>query len=127
MNWTSFLAEFLGIYLLIIATLWLTRRKPFEKGIRDVIASDGMFALSGAIHIILGLMIILLHPVWKANWEILITMIGVSSLVQGIIRLAFPERARRKLLYSIDHGYWIWITFAGLLGLFLTYKGFTTP
>lgn len=125
MDWSPVLAKFLGIYLLIIVTIWLTRKKSFEKAIQDVILSDGMFALSGAIHIIIGLMIAILHPIWTVDWQGLITLIAYSSIVQGIVRLAFPTQSRRNILKSLQKGYWIWIVVAGSLGLILTYNGFT--
>lgn len=124
MDLSSFFAKFLGLYLLIIVTVWLTRKKYFENGVRDVISSDGMFALTGAVHIIVGLIIAILHPIWTADWKGLITLIGYASLVQGIVRLAFPIQARRSILQSLEKGSWIWIVVAGIIGLILTYNGF---
>lgn len=123
---SHFFAKFLGIYLLIIAIVWLTRKSAFEKGVRDVISSDGMFALTGAIHIIVGLVIVLLHSVWSLDWKGLITLIGYISIIQGIIRLIFPTQARRAILQSMDNGYWVWIAIAGTLGVMLTYNGFVS-
>ena len=125
MDWSSFFAKFLGIYLLIIVTIWLTRKESFERGVREIILSDGMLALSGAIHIIIGLMIAILHPIWTADWRGLITLIGYTSVIQGIIRLAFPIQSRQNILKSLEKGYWIWIIVAGVLGISLTYSGFT--
>ena len=118
------LAKFLGIYLLIIVAIWLTRRTAFEKGIKEVISSDGMFALTGGILIIVGLVISIAHSIFTWNWQGLITLIGYFSLLQGVLRLAFPVQSRRILLRSLDRGYWIWIILAGALGGILTYKGF---
>ncbi len=125
MDWSPIFAKFLGIYLLIIVVIWLTRKESFERAIRDVILSDGMFALSGAIHIIIGLMIAILHPIWTVNWQGLITLVAYSSIVQGVLRLAFPIQSRKNILKSLEKGYWIWIIVAGALGIFLTYSGFT--
>lgn len=125
MDWSPVFAKFLGIYLLIIVIIWLTRRDSFEKGIHDIISSDGMFALSGAIHLSIGLMIAILHPLWTPDWRVLITLIGYISIIQGIVRLAFPVQSRKTILKSVEKGYWIWIVVAGSLGAFLTYNGFT--
>lgn len=124
MDWSPVFAKFLGIYLLIIVAIWLTRKECFEKAIREIILSDGMFALSGAIHLIMGLTIAILHPVWTFDWRGLITLIGYTSIVQGIARLAFPAQSRRSILISLEKGYWIWIIVAGFLGLMLAYNGF---
>jgi hypothetical protein len=124
MDWSPIFAKFLGIYLLIIVAIWLTRKEPFEKAIRDVILSDGMFALSGAIHIIIGLMIAILHPIWTVDWKGLITLIAYTSIIQGVVRLTFPAQSRRNILKSLEKGYWVWIALAGSLGLILAYNGF---
>jgi uncharacterized membrane protein HdeD (DUF308 family) len=84
-----------------------------------------MFALSGAIHIIIGLTIAILHPIWTADWRGLITLIGYISIIQGVIRLAFPIQSRDNVLKSLEKGYWVWIVVAGTLGIILTYNGFT--
>lgn len=125
MDWSIFFARFLGIYLLIIVGIWLLRKESFEAGVKDVISSTGMFALTGAVHIIVGLAIALLHPIWSANWQGLITLIGYTSIAQGILRLAFPIQARQNILKSLDKGYWIWIAVAGSIGIILTYNGYT--
>lgn len=124
MEWSPFFAKFLGIYLLIIVAIWLIRKEPFEIGVRDIILSNGMLALSGAIHIIIGLTIAILHPFWTADWRVLITLIGYISIIQGILRLAFPIQSRQNILKSLEKGYWVWIIIAGTLGTVLTYNGF---
>lgn len=120
-----FLAKFLGIYMLIVATIWLIRRNQFEAAIKDIILSRGVLALTGAIHLIVGLSIAISHPIWEWNWRGLITLIAYFTILQGIIRLAFPEEARNSLLKSFKKGYWIWIASLIVIGIVLTYYGFS--
>lgn len=124
MGLSIFFAKFLGIYMLIIAAIWLTRKEQFETGVRDIISSKGMLALTGAIHIIIGLIIAISHPIWTLDWKGLITLIGYLSLLQGILRLSFPVQAKINILKSLDKGYWVWMAIVVVLGLFLTYNGF---
>lgn len=124
MDWSPYFAKFLGIYLLITVAVWLTRRESFERGVREIILSDGMLALSGAIHLMIGLIVVILHPIWSADWQGLITLIGYASIVQGVVRLAFPIQSKQNILKSLEKGYWVWIVVAGALGVILTYSGF---
>lgn len=126
MDWSIFFAKFLGLYLLIITAIWLIRKDPFETEVRDVLQSKGIFALSGAMQIIIGLIIVILHPSWTADWRSLITLLGYFAIIQGIIRLAFPVEARRFFLRSLDKAHWVWLLVAGALGLILTYNGFSS-
>lgn len=125
MDWSPVFAKFLGLYLLIIVAIWLARKEVFEKAIHQIFISDGMYALTGAMHIIIGLIIVILHPIWSFNWKGLITLIGYVSILQGVMRLAFPVESKQNISKSLKHGYWIWVAVAGALGLFLTYNGFT--
>lgn len=117
-------ARFLGVYMLIMAAIWLTRKKQFEGCIRSVILTEGSFALTGAIHVMVGLILMLSNPIWELNWKGLVTLIGFLSILQGVFRLAFPEEAKKLIMKSVEKGHWIWIIFLIGLGTFLAYFGF---
>lgn len=125
MGLSLFFAKFLGIYMLIIAAIWLTRKKQFEIGIKDILSSDGLLALSGAIHLVVGLIIAISHPIWEWNWRGLITLIAYISIIQGIIRLTFPNESKKAIIKSLVKGSWVWILVLVVLGVILTYNGFT--
>lgn len=125
MDWSAFFAKFFGFYLVMITMIWLIRKESLEIGVRDILLSQGLFALTGALQLLIGLAVIILHPYWTADWRSLITLIGYLAIIQGFIRLAFPNEFRDILLKSFEKGYWIWIAIAGILGIFLAYNGFT--
>lgn len=121
---SELLAKFLGLYMLIMAAIWIARRKQFEGCIKSAITSEGSFALSGGINLIVGLIILLSNHTLELNWQGLVTLIGFLSIIQGAFRLAFPEEAKKMILKSIEKGHWIWIACLVGLGAFLTYSGF---
>jgi hypothetical protein len=127
MELSSFLAKFLGIYMLMIAVIWLARKKQFEAGVRSIILSSGLLSLTGAIHLIVGLTIAISHPIWEFNWQGLITILGCLAIFQGVFRLAFPEQAKKATLKSLEKGSWTWRLFLLIVGVILTYNGFTYP
>ena len=124
MELSLFLSELFGLYFLIIAAVWLGRKKQFETAVKAIISSDGLLALTGVFQIVLGLAIAIPHSVWVFNWRVLITLIGYSLIIQGIFRLGFPQQARTSILKSVDKGYWVWIVFLVVVGLILTFYGF---
>lgn len=124
MELSIFLSKFVGIYMLIIATIWLVRKKQFEAGVRSIISSNGLFSLTGAIHLIVGLTIAISHPLWEFNWRGLITLLAYVAIFQGVFRLAFPEQAKQATLRSLEKGHWIWLLFLFIVGFILTFNGF---
>lgn len=121
---SAILAKFLGLYMLIMAAIWLTRKKQFEGCIKSAILNEGSFALSAGINLIVGLIVLLFNHSLELNWKGLVTLIGVFSIIQGVFRLAFPGEAKKMILKSIEKGHWIWIICLIVIGSFLTYSGF---
>jgi hypothetical protein len=125
MELSQFLAKFLGGYMLIVVAIWLTRKRDLEEGVRNIFLSKGAFPLTGAIHLSVGLLIVIAHPIWKFNWQGLITLLGYASIFQGVARLAFPEAMRNALVSSLEKASWLWIVSLILVGGFLSYHGFS--
>lgn len=123
MELSLFLAKFLGIYMLIIATIWVTCKNQFESAVKEIILSNGLFALTGAILLIVGLIMTISHPIWELNWRGLITVVAYLTLFQGILRLAFPEESRYYVLKSLQN-HWFLLGFLVIVGFTLTYYGF---
>lgn len=124
MDISLFLAKFLGLYMLIIAIIWITRKNKFDEGVHSIVSSDGTFYLASAINILVGLLIVIAHPIWKLNWQVIITILGYFSILQGILRLSFPRRAQKIILASIKTAGEFWIVFLLAVGGILTYYGF---
>lgn len=124
MEISLFLAKLLGVYMLIVAVIWLFRRNQFETSIKDIFNSPGVLALAGSLSLLAGLSIVIGHNIWDYHWRVVITILGYIAVAKGVLRLAFPEQAQRWVNVVLSRGYWIGILIVGLLGLFLTYHGF---
>ena len=122
-----FLAKLLGLYMLIVGLIALARREQFQRSvINSMLSSEGLLAYSGAINIVLGLAILIGHPVWELNWHGLITLIGLLILVQGILRMGFTTEIQRWWSHKkMQNGYWVIFGVVTLVGAYLTYVGFS--
>lgn len=125
MDVSIFIAKLMGIYMLIVAAIWIFRKDQVEATIKEVLSSNGLLALSGVISLVLGLAIAIGHPIWEWNWRGLITVIGYLSILKGIMRLAFPAQIQQRVLNVVSQGYWFVIALVIVLGAYLTYSGFT--
>lgn len=124
MGLSIFLAKLIGLYLLIVAAIWIFRKDQFDKSIRDIASSRGLIVLSGVMSLLSGLAIAIGHSIWQFSWIGLITLLGYLMIIQGVVRLIFPEKLQTHMLEIMDKGYWAFIAIMIILGGFLTYSGF---
>ncbi len=68
----------------------------YPKRIKQLFAfaKDDKFIISlSVLTIIIGLLNVIAHNVWTADWRVVITLFGWSSLLKGIAQFAFPSVA----------------------------------
>lgn len=125
MDVSIFLAKSLGLYLLIMALVMLFNAQRLRAMIDESGHLSALF-FSGAVSVITGILIIVSHNVWEANWRGIITLIGYAALVKGLARLIFT-RTSSKMIISFAHNYiayYISIIIILALGIYLGYVGF---
>lgn len=91
----SFLAKFWGWLLIVICLIFLLRKKVLSEEMFRLVKDKGFALLSGYLALIVGLVTVILHNVWVADWRVAITVCGWISLIKGIGRIAFPEAIRK--------------------------------
>lgn len=50
---------------------------------------------TGYITFLLGLITVTLHNVWVADWRLAITILGWTTLLKGVEKIAFPNRVNK--------------------------------
>jgi hypothetical protein len=126
MELSLFLAKLFGIYLLIVAALWVVRRDDMTKVMEEFFASRPMLFMSGLLALAVGIAMAISHSVWEWNWRGVITFMGYLSIAKGIARIGFPDVPQRAVgLLLKKNGIWIWIGLALAMGGYLTWVGFT--
>ena len=123
MDVSIFLAKFWGWYLMIFFFILSFNPKRIKEIFEDL--KDQKFMIVAAfLAIIVGLLTILFHNIWRPNWTFIITAIGWSSLGIGLSLFTFPERSAQwlefvnmKLVQLIYMGLF-------LIGVFLLNMGY---
>lgn len=101
----------------------------YRKMAQDLILQFPIILLFGVIDLMFGLYIVLTHSYWAFDWKVLITLFGWVLVIRGFVRLAFPgfvQKMAPKFLnprYANLLGGVLFLFF--LLGVFLTFKGFS--
>ena len=72
---------------------------------------------TGYITFLLGLITVTLHSIWVADWRVAITILGWTTLLKGIEKIAFPGRVN-KIALKFKGGQQLWGFVIFLIGVF---------
>jgi hypothetical protein len=122
-NLTLLLLKFWGFYVVIMVLILL-----FRPSIRDYVielAKEKSFKLiAGFIALFLGLGCVLLHNVWGNELEIIVSFIGWSALVKGIINIGFPELSNSLIKKVTKKALTIYLIVALFLGIYMLVRAY---
>ena len=121
MDYSIFFIKFYGYFIFLFAGALL-----ISKDGRKVIITQSKenIMLTGMISLIIGLPVIILHNIWKADVSGLVTFIGWMSTLKGVVRIAYPSFVVNKMKNYTENSSNIWLIFAMLLGAGLMYCGY---
>lgn len=103
MDNSIFLAKAFGLYFLIIGLALLIRGQQLQPALRDFAESKGLYVFGAVLTVILGIILVLSHNIWVANWTVLVTIFCWMVLITGILRLFFVEELRVKAASCLSH------------------------
>ena len=122
-----FYAQVLGLWLFLVALAILVNNQRFRKTLTETLSDHGLMSFSGTINLAVGLLIVVSHNIWVTDWPVVITLVGWVLILQGVMRLFWPE-SYAKFMKDLmaKNGYtimnWIWL----LVGLYLIWAGFAS-
>ena len=94
MEISIFFARLWGSFFVIFGLLSLITR---QLGKTIEMTKDKAFVIStGYITLLMGLVTVILHNVWVADWRVAITILGWSTLIKGIMKIGFPEYIHKQ-------------------------------
>ncbi|PKP09301.1 MAG: hypothetical protein CVU08_14465 [Bacteroidetes bacterium HGW-Bacteroidetes-3] len=98
METSLFLAKFWGWYLILFFFI-LSFNPGRIKQIFTFLKDAKFVILVSFLAIIIGLLNILFHNIWEADWRFIITAIGWVALFEGVTLFIFPERIIKIMEY----------------------------
>ena len=121
MDISIFFAQLWGSYFVIFGLLFIITR---QLGKTIEMTDNKSFVIStGYITLIMGLVTVILHNVWVADWKIAITILGWSTVIKGIQKIGFPEFIHKQA-QRFKKGQMISATIMILLGAWLLWMSF---
>ena len=120
------LAKILGAYMVIIAIGLICNMKFYQKMMEDFFKNTALIYLGGVFALIIGLLILLFHNVWVADWPVIITIFGWLGLIKGAWLIIFPNSVGKitQVYHKRPALLRVHLIIMLLIGLFLTAKAF---
>ena len=126
MESSIFLAKLLGPYCTIVAVGVLFNLKNYQKVMEDFFKNSALLYLGGVMALLFGLLIVLFHNLWAANWTVIITIFGWAGIIKGIWLIILPDSASKMpAVYQKNTALLkIHLLIIIALGVFLTVMGY---
>ena len=94
MDISIFFARLWGSYFVIFGSLFIITR---QLGKTIEMTDNKAFVIStGYITLLMGLVTVILHNIWVWSWEVVITILGWSTLIKGVSKIGFPEQIHKQ-------------------------------
>ena len=93
MQTSIFLARLIGPVMALVGISLLMNEAVFRKMALEFLRSPALIFFSGMILMPAGLAVVLSHNVWVLNWPVIITLLGWTAVISGVLRVFAPDRA----------------------------------
>lgn len=119
-----FLAKLIGPVVLAVAIGIFVNGATYRLLADEFLRSRALIYLSGLMIMMGGLAIVLTHNVWRADWPVIITIIGWLAVIGGAVRIIAPqgtERVGRRILkekHGLTIGGVVWAAVGAILCVF---------
>lgn len=125
METSIFLAKVIGLTGVLSTLAVLIRYKAYLAMEEDAAKRPVIVYFSGFLILILGVLLVVSHQIWTADWRVVITITGWLILLKGLGRIFFPEAVNELIARKRNDWRFLIGEVAVLLAsLYLLYKGF---
>jgi hypothetical protein len=125
---TAFLARLIGLYCIFVSIAMAINKQSTIQTVLTLVHNGPQVFIFGLIVVAAGLAMILSHNVWTGGaLPVIVTLVGWSSLVKGLLFLLPPPPAAVGIFYwgtAYEQYFYVDVAVAFILGAYLTYAGF---
>jgi len=120
-----FLAQLFGLFFLVVGLSLLINKKEYKTIVGSVVSDPSHVFLWGIPVFALGSLLVLSHNAWTGTWTDLITLLGWTAFLKGVLLLLFPglvyeaiKKAHKESMFLLE------FSFSMIFGIVLLYFGF---
>lgn len=124
---TALLAQFLGLFSVILALSMLAQRKMVVHIMKDVLKNRSTTYLIGMLEVVGGLLLVLNHAVWDSALTTAVSVLGWLLLIEGVFYLFTTQKLIKSIIKMLDNykAYYISSLLYFIFGVYLVYAGFS--
>lgn len=100
---TLLLAQFFGLFIIILALSMLVRRKMVLHILDDLLKNRSLLYFVGVFEAAAGLLIVLYHNVWVGTVATVITVLGWLILIEGVFYLFASQKTLKKMAKALHN------------------------
>ena len=127
---TAFLGKLLGLYCVALSLSMFVRPQTTVEIMKAIIRDAPLLFIAGLLGMTAGLAIVLVHNVWSGGaLPIIVTLFGWAALIKGVLLLVLsPDAESRVFIVGLgyEHHPNLYAAFLLLIGVYLSYAGFTS-
>ena len=108
---TYFLAQIMGLYLVIVPVIILHRREMYRSILKSMDKPNLTIIMGSTVGLILGLILVDVHNIWVMKPHVVVTIVARAVLLKSILWLSMPERmiayckkAAKSSLFYVELG-----------------------
>ena len=127
---TYFLAQIIGLYVLIVGLTMLLWKARWWRVINDLCRPEGQTLgyVIGLLALPVGLLLVLSHNYWNSGTlALVVTILGWVMLIKSIfVFVISPEQMGRMVkMIRMEQWWYVYVVMVLVIGAYLTYSGFT--
>jgi len=112
-----FLAQLIGLYLIIVGSVVAIRRKTLIPAVSDLLKSSGLIMVFACIELAAGIALILVNYRITLDWAGVIALVGWIMVIESILHLSMPASLMRRIVRPLNKP--LWYIGGGLLSVLL--------
>ena len=127
---TIFLSRLIGLYCILVIASMVLHRQATVYWMTALLNNTALLWVLSMITLTAGLAMVLAHNVWSGKaLAVVVTLCGWAALIKGLLFLFLPSGLESEYILSVLRHpvlFYLWLTPSLLLGIYLTYAGFTS-
>jgi hypothetical protein len=98
MEITTFIAQFMGWFLVVVGAAMLLKRATVENAMRNAAKNRGTMFVVGLVQVGVGILLVLSHSSWVTLLDKTVSVLSWFILLEGVFYLIAKERQIMKML-----------------------------
>lgn len=126
MTGSAFLAEFMGLYIMIVSAAFILRHDSFIEYAQNFADDISLRYSVALIELAAGLGVVLTNRVLELSYRGAVTVVGGMMVIEAVFHLLATEEHESRLVEGLEDGiYWkVFGALSLLFGVYLVSHGF---